>query len=392
MNLKEELHNELSRILNYWMKHTLDKENGGFVGLIDHRDKVVEGASKGAVLNARIAWAFSAAYRFDAQPEYLYMAELAYRYLVEHFWDNEHGGLYWELDATGAALNSRKQIYAQGFGLYAFSEYFRASGNTGALECAKKLYLLIEKHAFDPINGGYIEALSRDWGKMEDMRLSDRDKNEPKSMNTHLHILEPYTNLYRVWKDEGLARQIRGLIRTFLDKIIDAERAQFNLFFGMEWQRRSSAISFGHDIEGSWLLHEAAEVLGDAALLHEVEEMALRMAKAVMEQGVDADGGVMNEYDPASNHLDSDRHWWPQAEALVGFINAYKLSGNPDYMAQVERTWDYTKKHIVDGKNGEWFWKARRDGTVDETDCKVGFWKCPYHNSRAMMEVIERLR
>ena len=391
MNLKRELSDELSNILFYWIKNTLDKKNGGFVGEITFDNTIIFDADKGAVLNARILWTFSSAYRFDPSPEYFKIAEIAYKYLVDYFWDRPYGGLYWRLDSLGNPINTRKQIYAQGFGVYAFSEFYRATKKEEALDYAKALYQLIEKHSFDPEYGGYVEALSREWKPMLDMRLSDKDKNEPKSMNTHLHLLEPYTNLYRIWRNDGLANQIRGLIRTFLDKIIDNERAQFNLFFEMDWKQKSRVVSFGHDIEGSWLLHEAAEVLGDKTLLHEVETIILRMVDKVLEQGIDTDGGVLNEYDPEHNHLDSDRHWWPQAEALVGFMNAYQLTRNEKYLRQVEKTWVFIKNNIIDKKNGEWFWKVKKDGTVVKEDCKVGFWKCPYHNSRALIEVLERL-
>lgn len=391
MKIKTELRNELSNILFYWIKNTLDKENGGFVGHITSGNEVVPQASKGAVLNARILWTFSTAYRFDPSPEYFNTAKIAYKYLVDFFWDKEFGGLYWELDEKGNALNTRKQIYAQGFGIYAFSEYYRATGNEESLEYAKKLFHLIEKHSYDPVHGGYVEALTRSWGAMEDMRLSSRDANEPKSMNTHLHILEPYTNLFRVWKDDELKKQTRALIRIFLDKIIDSKRQQFNLFFDMDWTVKSNVISFGHDIEGSWLMHEAAEVLGDKDLLHEVEQMAIRMTDKVIEEGVDSDGSIMYEYEPDRKHMDTDRHWWPQAEAMVGFLNTYQLTKKDNYLERMFAVWGYVKNNIVDKENGEWFWRVKKDGTPYKEECKVGFWKCPYHNSRALIEVLDRM-
>ena len=380
---------ELHRILNYWMNNTQDLENGGFVGQIDINNNVVPNASKGAVLNARILWTFSAAYRFTRQDEYLKVADRAFKYLLDHFWDKEFGGLVWELDAKGNILNGRKQIYAQGFGIYGFSEYYRASGNTLALEKAKELYYLIEKHSYDTKDGGYIEALGRDWQPLDDMRLSPKDANEPKSMNTHLHILEPYTNLLRVWDDAGLKSQVKGLIRIFLDKIIDSSTAHFILFFGMDWEVRSQIVSYGHDIEGAWLLTEAAHVLGDAALTAEVEKMAIRMVDVTMHEGGDTDGAIYNEQEMDHNHLDADKHWWPQAEAIVGLAWIWRLTGNNSYLVMLEKCWNFIREHIVDHKNGEWFWRTNKDGVAYTIDDKVGFWKCPYHNSRALMEVME---
>lgn len=101
--LYEQQNNELHNILKYWTDNTLDVAHGGFVGQIDHFNHVVPGASKGAVLNARILWTFSAAYRFTRQAEYLQVAENAFNYLLLHFWDKQHGGLVWEVDANGCS-------------------------------------------------------------------------------------------------------------------------------------------------------------------------------------------------------------------------------------------------------------------------------------------------
>lgn len=382
---------ELHRVLAYWKNNAIDVQNSGFFGQIDHFNHVVPNASKGAVLNARILWSFSAAYRFTREQEYLEMAEHAFNYLVLNFWDKEFGGLLWELDSKGNVLNGRKQIYAQGFGIYGFSEYYRASGNTLALDKAIELYRLVEKHSYDAANGGYIEALGRNWMPLSDMRLSAKDANEPKSMNTHLHILEPYTNLLRVWPDEGLKNQAKSLIRVFLDKIIDTPTAHFNLFFGMDWDVRSKIVSYGHDIEGAWLLTEAAHVLGDAALTAEVEKMAVRMVDATMKEAGDTDGSIWYEKDLAHNHLDTDKHWWPQAETMVGLAWAWKLTGNSSYLVMLERCWNFIREKMIDHKNGEWFWRVNKDGVAYTTEDKAGFWKCPYHNSRALMEVMEVL-
>lgn len=381
---------ELKSILEYWETNTQDFAHEGFVGRIDSKGVVEAQASKGAVLNARILWTFSAAFNFSKEEKHLKMAERAFNYFVKHFVDAENGGVYWELDYTGKPLNTRKQTYAQGFAVYGLSEYYRASGNAESLELAQKLYFDMEKHCFDSQFGGYVEALDRTWNPMDDMRLSDKDANEPKSMNTHLHVLEPYTNLYRVWKDERLAESIRKLIRVFLDRIIDTQTAHFNLFFDMDWTVKSHAVSYGHDIEGAWLLTEAAEELGDKDLLHEVERMAIRMTDATLAEGSDADGSIFNERE--GNHLDTDKHWWPQAEAMVGYVNAWQITKNELYLNEALRVWKFIDSHIIDKKLGEWFWRVDAQGNTYETDDKTGFWKCPYHNSRALIEVINRLR
>ena len=386
--LKDELTQELEHILKYWTDFCLDNEFGGFVGKRNHFNRQISGASKGVVLNARILWTFSAAYNFTHNPEYLVLADRAYQYINENFSDNEFGGLFWELNEKGEVLNSRKQIYAQGFGIYGYSEYFKASNNPQALEKAKALFECIEKYSNDQVEGGYFEAFANDWSALEDFRLSPKDANEPKSMNTHLHILEPYTNLLKIWPNERLRKKTAALIRIFLDKIIDHRTHHFNLFFANDWTVQSSIVSFGHDIEGAWLLYEAAMAVGDKQLIAEVSENLVSMVDVTLADGCDLDGSLFNEKDLVSGHLDTDKHWWMQAEAMVGLAYAWKITGKDAYKDRLVNVWQFIHTTMIDWVNGEWFWRVDQDGIPIASEDKVGFWKCPYHNSRAIMEVV----
>ena len=384
--LKSELRQELvDNILPYWMIKMPDHVNGGFYGCIDGEDRVQPLAGKGVVLNARILWTFSAVYRVEKNWEYLKMAERAYAYLQEYFTDKKQNGVFWELNYKGEPLNRRKQIYAQGFALYGYSEFYRATGRPEALEAAKNLFYLIEKYAYDAQNGGYIEALGENWQIIDDMRLSARDSNTPKSMNTHLHILEPYTNLLRVWEDPSLIEAQTRLIHVFCDHIVDSRTKHLGLFFDREWNSQDNGISYGHDIEASWLLYEAAEVLGNPELIEKVKRLSVEIAEASYE-GLQPDGSMIYEQ-THDGHTDMDRHWWVQAETIVGSYHAWLLSGDEKYLAVAEKCWEYVKQHLSDKTNGEWFWSAHADGTQNRKDDKAGFWKCPYHNSRMCMEV-----
>ncbi|WP_438495834.1 AGE family epimerase/isomerase [Paenibacillus sp. IHBB 3054] len=378
-------------ILGFWMEHTLDEQHGGFVGEIDNQLNVVEGAEKSLVLNARILWTFASAYRMYRKAEYLSMAERAYSYLLEHFTDKEYGGFYWMVDALGAPSQPKKQVYGQAFAIYALAEFHHATGNLQALEQAVELFRLLEKHGYDPLYKGYIEALSREWQVTDDLSLSAKDMNEKKSMNTHLHVLEGYTGLYRVWKSEELKVKLSRLIETMLDHIIDGEGKHFHLFLDEEWHVKSELVSYGHDIEGSWLLVEAAEVLGDEKLLQRVRTVALSMAEAALEEGIASDGGIWNEAD-GSGLLSKDKDWWPQAEAVVGFFNAYQLTGNQRFLNAAEGAWNFIDSYLVDRKYGEWYWGVDEKLQPLAHEPKVSAWKCPYHNSRACFEMIERLK
>ena len=359
--MREEMYGELTQnILPFWMNKMTDREHGGSYGRITGTEELMPEAEKGAILNARILWTFSAAYRLLKKEEYLEAATRAKRYLIDHFYDKEYGGVYWSLDYKGQPLDTKKQIYALGFAIYGLSEYHRATGDQEALDYAICLFESIEEHSFDTKKNGYCEALSREWGEMADMRLSDKDENERKTMNTHLHILEPYANLYRVWKDPRLEKQLRNLIGLFTTKILNIKTGHLELFFNDDWQSKYRIISYGHDIEASWLIHEAALVLGDQELLDKVEPLV--------------------EY----------RHWWVQAENVVGHLNLYQHFDDGVGLKKAHDCWRFIKQHLIDREHGEWHWSVRADGTVNTTDDKAGFWKCPYHNGRMCMEVIER--
>jgi mannobiose 2-epimerase len=376
-----ELINELTNIFSYWIDYSIDDENGGFFGEISYDNKVNKNSKKSVVLNTRILWTFSSAYIFNPRPEYLEMAKRAYDYIIKYFWDVENGGVYWEINSNGTPFNTNKIIYGQGFALYGFSEFYKATGNKESLEYSIKIFELIEKYSYDSVYGGYIEGFSKEWEVI----------NPIKTMNTHLHIIEPYTNFYCVWKNELLGEKLKDLIYVFLEKIIDPKSQNFNLVFKLNWEILSNEISYGHDIEGTWLLNEAAQVYGDENLINKIKEITIKMSDKVLENGIDSDGGIFYEFNKSKNNLNTDKHWWPQAEGMVGFLNSYQITKDQKYLKEFEKLWEFIKNNIIDKKNGEWFRMVRKDGTICKTDPKVGFWKCPYHNSRALIEVIKRL-
>ena len=380
----------LSDILPFWLKYAIDEEYGGFRGQIANDLTIDPRAAKGIILNARILWTFSKAFSVYGDPVYLDAARRAYEYLVRFFWDNEFGGVYWMVDYQGNPFDTKKRIYGQAFTVYALAEYYHATGDAEILARALRLVEVIEASGHDPANGGYFETYERDWTLAVDQRLSEVDQDEKKSMNTHLHLLEAYAALLRNHEHSTVRLRLRELIEVFLNHIVDPKTHHFLLFFDEEWRTQSDKVSFGHDIEGSWLLCEAAEILGDTALLESVRAVGLSMAQAVYDQGLDTDGGLLYEAGP-TGIIDSDKHWWPQAEAGVGFLNAHELSGRQYFRDAAERSWAFIEEHIIDREHGEWFWLVSKDGVPAAERDKVGPWKCPYHNSRACFETMERL-
>ena len=438
--MKKEMQDVLEKnILHFWMTQMVDEQHGGFYGRIDGQGVLHPEAEKGAILNARILWSFSAAYRVlkeesgkrkeviakalategTQEREYLAMATRAKNYFIEHFIDKEYGGVYWSVDYMGRPLDTKKQFYAIGFAIYGLSEYARATGDREALEYALDLYDCIEEHAFDRKHNGYIEACTREWGEIADMRLSDYDANYPKSQNTHLHIIEPYTNLLRCLKELhaqesgdyvpvlgsvlpigvtipmetmiSVEASLRNLIDIFTDRILNPKTHHLDLFFEMNWRRGAGHLeSYGHDIECSWLLHEAALVLGDKKVLAKVEPIVREVAKA-SEKGLRPDGSMIHEANLDTGHVDDDLHWWVQAENVVGWYNIYQYFGDEDALEKAGRCWNYIKSQLIDTEHGEWFWSRHADGSLNTTDDKAGFWKCPYHNSRMCLEIMERI-
>ncbi len=390
-SLREELDSTVQKnILDYWVNNAVDVNNGGFIGHVSHDNIKDINANKGIVLNSRILWTFSIAYRELNNDVFQLLANRAYSYIKEFFLDEKNGGVYWELDSLGNPVQKKKQIYAQAFTIYALTEYYKISKDKEALDWAIELFVLIEKHSYDEENQGYIEAFAEDWSVLEDMRLSDKDANQEKTMNTHLHILEAYTNLYRVWPDKALKQQQESLIILFLDKFISSDN-HLNLFFTNAWENRSRVISFGHDIECAWLLTEAAEVIENDELILKTREASIRISKKFISEALDTDGGIINERNSVNGQVDYEKHWWQHAEALVGLMNAYTISNDEKFIAPIFTIWEFIKKNLIDHKNGEWFWKVNKEGVPDKSQEKIGFWKCPYHNSRACFEMINRI-
>ena len=382
-------------ILPYWTDR-MCAPDGGLYGRINGCDVLDTDAPLGNIMTARVLWTFASAYRlFKDSPQaqvYLDMAVRAKNLIINKFYDSEHGGTYWSLNPDGTPLDTKKQIYAIAFTIYGLAEFNRSTGDGKALEYAIKLFNSIEEHSFDREKDGYFEAFTRSWGPIEDMRLSDKDANESKTMNTHLHVLEAYTCLYRIWQDQRLKERLRGLVSIFENRIAGPD-GHLRLFFDDDWNCGYDIVSYGHDIEASWLIHEAALVLGDDAVLNRMEALASRIAAAA-EEGFSPEGGMIYESvgKGSERKIDGDRHWWVQAETVVGYFNLWDCFGSQDALAKALMCWDFIKEGLVDRENGEWFWSLRADGSVNRDDDKAGFWKCPYHNGRMCMEITERLQ
>ena len=389
IQLKNEVSANLTRnLLPFWSTKMVDYKNGGYFGRINGDNQVFPKEDKGGILNARILWTYSSAYRIYKDTAYLRLAARSKDYIMAHFIDKEFGGAYRSVKSTGEPSDTRKQTYTQSFFIYGLAEYYRATGDKEALEAAKNIFNLFEKYALDKKSDGYFEVYSRDWKRTHDKLIGESTANDEKTMNTHLHLMEAYTNLFRVWPDKNVGVRLRALVDIFLDKIIDSKTSHLICFLDKDWKKNSAVDSYGHDIESSWLLNEAAGLLGDPALLAKVKDVSIKIANAAAE-GLNPDGSLNYEKNLTNGRVSTERSWWAQSECIVGYLNAYELTGNEKYLDNAINCWNYTNNHFVDNKNGGWFSSVSESGVASGE--KGGFWVCPYHNGRMCMEVVERI-
>lgn len=377
-------------ILPFWLTHLRNTKTGGFIGRLSNDLVADETAPNGLILCARLLWTFSSLALFLYDDRCKKMAHLAYQLLRRDFWDKQYGGGYWQVGPQGP-LQTQKKTYGQAFLIYSLAEYYRLTQGPEPLAMAMEVFERLEEHALDEETGGYWEVMERDWTLAARQQLSDGDMTAPKSMNAHLHLLEAFAELYSVRPDRRIGIRLEELIEIFRQKILDPYSHHFGLFFERNWERLTRRVSFGHDIEGSWLLCRAAEVLGAEKWGPRVLPVSLDIAEAVLREGLDTDGSLLFERDE-QGQVNAEKHFWCQAEAVVGFLNAFQLSARQEFFEAAWNVWRFIEDYQIDRTYGEWFWKLDAGRKPDLSMPKVSEWKCPYHNSRACMEAIRRLK
>lgn len=380
-----EIRRELTeRILPFW-RGLRDDERGGYTGQVEFDLTRRPEAERGCILNSRILWFFSEAYLLLREPALLDEAKHAYEMLCKML-DREHGGVYWSMNADGTVADSTKHTYNQGFAIYALSAYYRAGGEQAALELARELFRLVEDKCFD--GEGYLEAFTAGWQPAGNDKLSENGVEAGRTMNTLLHVLEGYTGLYEAGKDPEVRERLFWIMNTWAEKVYNPRKCRQEVFFDLQYHTLIDLHSFGHDIETSWLADHTLEVLGDQVLTERLRPMLLSMADRTLRAAYTEGNGFSNESE--NGRVDFTRVWWVQAEALVGFLNAYEHTHEQRYLDAVRSQWKYIREKIIDSREGsEWFWSVREDGTPIEKPI-VEPWKCPYHNGRMCIEVLRR--
>lgn len=382
----------LGNILPFWQKHApAPRGPFAFQGELGADLAPRPGAVRGMLLSARILWTFSAAHRLYPDKGYIDLADAAYRDLEQRFWDPRQGGYFWSANPDGSIADASKQVYGQSFALYGLSEYHLATGRPEPLQRAIQLFHLLEKHSHDSRHGGYLEAYTSDWRRPAGTALSVIGPDHPKSQNTHLHLMESFSALLRAWPEPLLRTRLREITELMITRIPTTDGRHLQLYFDEDWSPRTAQVSYGHDIEANWLLCDAADTLADPDFSTRVRRAALRLAEATLADGMDQDGGIWNEGGP-KGPTNRGKDWWAQAEAAVGFVNAYQLSGDKRHLDAALRVWDFTNRCIIAHDGNEWALGVGEDGHTNTAAPRLGMWKCPYHNARACMELVRRAR
>lgn len=392
LSFREALEQELHQgILPYWTRRVFDPESGTFTPRIDGNNRIDPNGTHSIILQTRILWTFAAVTRLIRGKQYLPYLDAALSTLEKHFLDRRYGGFYWSLESDFSILDDAKRSYGQSFAIYAYAEAYLATGREELKTRASDLFLLLDEKGFIEDQGAWHEGFSRAWDPLDDVRISPDDPLEIRSTNTHLHLMEAFANLYRIWPDPLLKNRIHTLLSVFLQKIYHPEEHYFRTFFDDHWHPTTKIYSFGHDIETVWLMLDAAQTISDPVLVQSCEQVLIEVADHLMHKGIDPKFGGIYQLGKQGAVHDTDKHWWPQAEALIGLTRAASLTGNDRYLKQAMEIWNYVTQTFIDREGGEWFFRVDRFGEPYYFEDKAGPWKCPYHTSRAMMETARLL-
>lgn len=371
------------KILPFWMG-LRDVRNGGWFGRMDDELHVYEDAPKGCILNSRILWTFATAARVTGSEVYKAYALSALEQLAR-FEDAENGGVFWSVTAEGKPDDLTKHTYCQAFAIYGLAAWVRLTGDEAALAKAMKLFEVIEHRCSD--EGGYGEAYNADFSPQSNEKLSENNIVAVRTMNTLLHVLEAYAELYRACADEAVRRAGVVCLERFINVMYSAEKHRLEVFYDKDYNSMVDYQSYGHDIEGSWLIWDAAKTLLPEEERAPYMAMCLELADSVYSRAFTS-RGVHNEL--IEGELHRERVWWVQAEAVLGFTNAYELTGDEKYAEAAAAVWAFILGNVVDKRPGsEWLWYCDENGNRIPGKDMAGEWKCPYHNGRMCLRLME---
>lgn len=389
VNQMEEMTREVSChlkevIIPFWVK-LKDEKLGGYYGFMDQDLQVNKEAVKGCILNSRILWFFSNAYTLLGGEELKSCASHAYQFLKQAFWDRTNGGVYWAVDCKGQPADETKHTYNIAFAIYGLSSYYEASKDQEALLLAMELFHTIETKCKDDF--GYREAFDRQFREIGNEKLSENGVLAKKTYNTLLHVLEAYTELYRVSGEAEVKCSIKWILDLFAHKVYHPSKHRLEVFFDREMNTLADLHSLGHDIESAWLIGRGVEVIGGEGYREKMYPITKDLVQEVYRHL--SEGGGLSEGDGEKRSY----VWWVQAETVVGFWDGWEMNDQKnEYWDAAYRTWKFILNYLWDRREGgEWHSEVWEDGSSIGKP-EVEPWKCPYHNGRMCFEVIKRSR
>ncbi len=399
--LTGEVESNLKReILSQWFPRSVDVTNGGFQENFDERWQPREPKlQRSIVYQSRLTWSAAAASK--KYPEmagtYREYAQHGLDFLREKMWDGEQGGFFWQIDAqTGKPTPDRggeKHVYGISFGIYAAAAGYEATHDAKVLDLAKRGFQWLDTHAHDTANGGYYEALTRDGKPILESPASNRSDAigtvyGRKSMNTHIHLLEAFTELHKVWPDPAVRRRLDEVFHIIRDKVY-SEPGFLNLFFAPDWKPVPGSDSFGHDIEAAYLLVEASTALGKPND-RKTWSASRNLVDHALKVGWDEGNGGFYDHGPVAGPADGmDKVWWTEAEGLNALLLMHEKYGKetPRYWKAFVKQWEFISKRQVDRQNRGWLSSVTREGSLIPNQPKSDQWKDPYHQGRALLNV-----
>ncbi|MCL2717447.1 MAG: AGE family epimerase/isomerase [Lachnospiraceae bacterium] len=384
--MKKEVKEHLEKVIIPFWKGLRDYEKGGYYGKVDYDLKVNKTADKGCILNSRILWFFANAYTLLKDETLLDEARHAYNFLKESCIDTKNGGIFWSIRHNGVVADTNKYTYNQAFAVYALASYYEASGDEEALQLAFDLFSLIEENCTDEI--GYIDSFNEYFIEIENEELSENGVIAAKTMNTLLHVLEAYTELYRVAPKNVVRDRLEWILSTFAETVYNPILRRQEVFFDVNMNPIIDLHSYGHDIEAAWLIDRAVEVLGNRSYFIRMTPITAHLTDEIFKIAFD---GHSLAYESEKGEVNETRVWWVQAEAVVGFLRGYKREPKrTEYLEAARSTWEYIKEYLIDNRaDSEWFYEVGKDGVPTPGLPLAEPWKCPYHNGRMCFEVIK---
>ena len=392
-------------ILPYW-NNMKDVDNGGFYGFKTFNLETLKDNEKGCILHSRILWFYSNVYLILGGKENIENATHTYEFIKNYCIDEIYGGIFWMLNSDGSVKDSTKNAYNQAFCIYGLSSYYRATKNQEALSLAYRLFECLETYCKDDF--GYREAFSKDWKVPVESAICDQGVVAEKTMNTLLHVLEAYTELFLADGHPVVGEALVKTLKIAYEKVFNKDFVRLETFFDSKMNSLADIHSYGHDIEATWLLDRAGKVLetvidknpkiyeyfeNDAkSIVKKTYDYTILISKRILD--VAFDGEALNNESRGeihgNEHIDTDRIWWVQGEAVVGFVNAYQVTKDEKFLDAAKKIFSYIENVLTDKREGsEWFWAVSKDG-IPDTHGITEPWKCPYHNGRMCLELISR--